>query len=175
MIKVLRIGHRPARDKRVTTHVALVARSFGANGIAISGKDEEIEKTIKSVVSRFGGEFEISSGSNWRQELKSWTGLKVHLTMYGLPLDDVMSRIRGKDVMVVVGAEKVPGEVYQMSDYNVAVGNQPHSEVAALALFLDRYFEGTELKANFKGSRLTIVPNARGKTVVDTCRRSDRD
>jgi len=169
-LKVLRIGHRPARDKRVTTHVALVARALGADGIIISGKDEEIEKTVRSVVSRFGGEFEISSGANWRQAFGSWPGLKVHLTMYGLPLDDVMPKIRGKDVMVVVGAEKVPGEVYQMADLNVAVSNQPHSEVAALALFLDRYFEGTEMKSEFKGSRLTIVPNARGKTVVDTCK-----
>ena len=170
MLKVLRIGHRPARDKRVTTHVALVARALGANAIMISGKDEEIVKTVRSVVSRFGGEFDISSGANWRQELSSWKGLKVHLTMYGLPLDDVMPKIRGKDVMVVVGAEKVPGEVYQVSDFNVAVSNQPHSEVAALALFLDRYFEGTELKGSFRGSRLTIVPNARGKTVVDSCK-----
>ncbi|TLZ95287.1 MAG: tRNA (cytidine(56)-2'-O)-methyltransferase, partial [Methanobacteriota archaeon] len=30
MITVLRLGHRPARDKRVTTHVALTARAFGA-------------------------------------------------------------------------------------------------------------------------------------------------
>jgi len=167
-LKVLRIGHRPARDKRVTTHVALVARALGADGIIISTKDQEIEKTIRSVVSRFGGEFEISSGANWKQSLGSWPGLKVHLTMYGLPLDDVMPRIRGEDVMVIVGAEKVPGEVYQMADFNVAVSNQPHSEVAALALFLDRHFEGTELKSSFKGSRLTIVPNARGKTVVDS-------
>jgi len=168
MLKVLRIGHRPARDKRVTTHVALVARALGANSVMIAGKDEDIEKTVRSVVSRFGGEFEISSGANWKSEMKSWDGLKVHLTMYGLPLDDIMPKIKGKDVMVVVGAEKVPGEVYQMADFNVAVSNQPHSEVAALALFLDRYFEGTELKSSFKGSRLTIVPNARGKTVVDT-------
>jgi tRNA (cytidine56-2'-O)-methyltransferase len=168
MIKVLRIGHRPARDKRVTTHVALVARALGADAVTISGKDEEIEKTVRSVVSRFGGEFEVSSGANWRTELKSWKGIKVHLTMYGLPLDDIMPKIRGKDVMVIVGAEKVPGEVYQAADFNVAVSNQPHSEVAALALFLDRYHEGTELKSSFKGSRLTIVPNARGKTVVDT-------
>lgn len=167
-MKVLRIGHRPARDKRVTTHVALVARALGADGIIISGKDEEIEKTVRSVVARFGGDFEITSGASWKQAFGSWPGVKVHLTMYGLPLEDVMTKIRGKDVMVVVGAEKVPGEVYQMADFNIAVSNQPHSEVAALALFLDRYFEGTELKASFKGSRLTIVPNARGKTVVDT-------
>jgi tRNA (cytidine56-2'-O)-methyltransferase len=168
MIKVLRIGHRPSRDKRVTTHVALVARAFGADGILISTKDPEIEKTVRSVVSRFGGGFEIVSGVSWKQTMSSWKGVKVHLTMYGEPIDRMPPEIRGKDVLVVVGAEKVPAEVYQMADYNVAVGNQPHSEVAALALFLDRYFEGKELERTYEGPRLTIVPNPRGKTVVDS-------
>ncbi|TFG70124.1 MAG: tRNA (cytidine(56)-2'-O)-methyltransferase, partial [Methanomassiliicoccus sp.] len=30
MIVVLRLGHRPERDQRVTTHVALTARALGA-------------------------------------------------------------------------------------------------------------------------------------------------
>ena len=38
MIIVLRIGHRIGRDKRITTHVALVARAFGANEIIIDKK-----------------------------------------------------------------------------------------------------------------------------------------
>ncbi len=29
MIAVLRLGHRPERDKRITTHVALTSRAFG--------------------------------------------------------------------------------------------------------------------------------------------------
>lgn len=168
MIKVLRIGHRPSRDKRVTTHVALVARAMGADGILISAKDPEMEKTVRSVASRFGGSFEIASGISWKQEMGKWQGVKVHLTMYGEPIDGVISKIRGKDVLVVVGAEKVPSEVYETVDYNVAVGNQPHSEVAALALFLDRYFEGKELERTFEGARLMITPNPRGKTVVDS-------
>ena len=167
MLKVLRIGHRPARDKRVTTHVALVARALGADAIIISTKDPEIEKTVRSVVSRFGGGFQVESGVPWKQVMSSWHGLKVHLTMYGIPLDDAMRHIRGKDVLVIVGAEKVPSELYELADFNVAVGNQPHSEVAALALFLDRYFEGKELDRKFDGARLRIIPNERGKTVVD--------
>lgn len=174
MLKVLRIGHRPARDKRVTTHVALVARALGADGIIISTKDAEIEETVRSVVARFGGDFCVESGVPWKQVMNSWHGLKVHLTMYGLPIDDVIEKIRGKDVLVIVGAEKVPAELYKLADYNVAVGNQPHSEVAALALFLDRYFEGKELQKRFDGARLRIVPNARGKTVVDERKESGR-
>ena len=33
-IEVLRIGQRVVRDDRVTTHVALVARSFGAQTVS---------------------------------------------------------------------------------------------------------------------------------------------
>ena len=54
MITVLRIGHRIGRDKRITTHVALVARAFGADKIIIDKKDVNIEKNIKSVCKRFG-------------------------------------------------------------------------------------------------------------------------
>ena len=43
LIEVLRIGHRPGRDKRVTTHVALVARAFGAGGIYIPGGDDKLK------------------------------------------------------------------------------------------------------------------------------------
>jgi tRNA (cytidine56-2'-O)-methyltransferase len=45
------------------------------------------------------------------------------------------------------------------------VGNQPHSEVAALAVFLDRLFLGRELEGKFEGG-LKIVPQARGKQVL---------
>ncbi|NIS35916.1 MAG: tRNA (cytidine(56)-2'-O)-methyltransferase, partial [Actinobacteria bacterium] len=39
-------------------------------------------------------------------------------------------------LLVVVGAAKVSFDVYEAADWNVAVTNQPHSEVAALAVFL---------------------------------------
>ena len=44
-----------------------------------------------------------------------------------------------KPAVVVVGGTKVPSEVFHLSDYNISVGNQPHSEVAALAVFLDTW------------------------------------
>ena len=49
MITVLRLGHRISRDKRITTHVALVARAFGAYNIIISTKDQQIEENIRSL------------------------------------------------------------------------------------------------------------------------------
>jgi tRNA (cytidine56-2'-O)-methyltransferase len=67
---------------------------------------------------------------------------------------------------VVVGAGKVPGELFGLADVNVAVGNQPHSEIAALAVFLDRLFEGRELKREFPGWKLKVLPSIRGKKVL---------
>ena len=168
MITVVRIGHRPARDKRITTHVALVARAFGADRILISSKDEKIEESVRDIVSRFGGNFSIETGVPRRKFLREFDGTIVHLTMYGLPLDEVIGKIpRDGDLAIVVGAEKVPGDVYEMAHFNVAVGNQPHSEVAALAVFLDRYFGGEELRREYPGARVRVIPQERGKKVVE--------
>jgi tRNA (cytidine56-2'-O)-methyltransferase len=168
-IFVLRLGHRPTRDKRISTHVALTARAFGARGIVVSTKDEELEKSVADVAKRFGGDFEIRTGVKWKPFLGGFDGTKVHLTMYGIQVEDalplVKAEARGR-VLIVVGAEKVPADVYQMVDFNVAVGNQPHSEVAALAVFLDRLTEGRGLRTEFEG-RLKVLPCERGKRVVD--------
>lgn len=166
MIVVLRLGHRPTRDQRVTTHVALTARALGADEVWVSTKDEGLEKTVRGVVERFGGKFMIKTGVEWRKAMKAWKGEIVHLTMYGEKLSKALPTIEGKDLMIVVGAEKVPREVYDLATRNVSVGNQPHSEVAALAIFLDRHTGGRLLEKDLRG-RLRIVPNPRGKTVID--------
>lgn len=167
MITVLRLGHRPARDKRVTTHVALTARAFGADAILVSTRDAALERSIRGVVRRFGGSFRIETGVPWRRILKEWPGPKVHLTMYGERLEDVMPRLRPGNLLVVVGAEKVPRELFDLSDWNVAVGNQPHSEVAALAIFLDRLLGPEAFRRDFAGP-LRIRPTPRGKDVVES-------
>ena len=128
--------------------------------------DPGLEKTVRSVVERFGGKFEIKTGIDWRKAIKSWKGEVVHLTMYGERLSDALPTIKAKDLMIVVGAEKVPREVYDLADRNVSVGNQPHSEVAALAIFLDRITDRSMLEKGTKGN-LVIIPNPRGKTVID--------
>jgi len=49
-ITVLRLGHRPHRDKRASTHLMLAARAFGADNVFYSGiKDSRIEESIKKV------------------------------------------------------------------------------------------------------------------------------
>ncbi|HTY47427.1 MAG TPA: tRNA (cytidine(56)-2'-O)-methyltransferase [Methanomassiliicoccales archaeon] len=168
-IYVLRLGHRPARDKRITTHVALAARALGAKGIYVSTKDEELEESVTDVAKRFGGGFCIETGIKWRTFLREFDGVKVHLTMYGVQVADAIPRIKAgpeRKMLIVVGAEKVPPEVYQEADFNVAVGNQPHSEVAALAIFLDRLTDGEALTKDF-GGRLQVLPCERGKRVVE--------
>jgi len=163
------MGHRPVRDTRVTTHVGLVARAFGADGVILSGiRDPEVEASIKKVVENWGGPFSVQSGGRWEDWVKKWRadgGSVVHLSMYGQPLDEVIEKVRKKDVMVVIGAEKVPGKAFELADFNVAIGSQPHSEVAALAVFLDRLFMGSELKKDFKKAKLKIIPAEKGKKV----------
>ncbi|MCS7131321.1 MAG: tRNA (cytidine(56)-2'-O)-methyltransferase [Hadesarchaea archaeon] len=168
-IVVLRMGHRPRRDKRVTTHVALVARAFGADGMVLADvRDERVERSVRRVVELWGGDFFVRSGVPWREVVEEWHasgGVVVHLTMYGLPLDDVLPKLLGRDLLIAVGAEKVPGEIFELADLNVAVGNQPHSEVAALAVLLDRVFGGAELKRQFNGAKIRITPTGKGKKV----------
>ena len=168
-VVVLRLGHRPERDKRITTHVGLVARAFGASEMLLTGHDAHIEESLKDAASRWGGSFALKSDVSWKGEVIRWKeagGKVVHLTMYGSNLPDVIDEIRGcQSLLVAVGAEKVPAEMYNLADWNVAVGNQPHSEVAALAVFLDRLFLGRELKEDFAGG-LKIVPMQHGKQVI---------
>ncbi len=166
MIAVLRLGHRPGRDRRVTTHVALVARAFGADRIVVAAQDSALERTVRAVVGKFGGPFEIETGVAWRDVLRRWPGTIVHLTMYGEPIDTVLPRIPRANLLVVVGAEKVPRAVFEHAHHNVAVGNQPHSEVAALAVFLDRILGGAGLRREFPGP-VRVLPSARGKHVVE--------
>jgi len=133
--------------------------------------DNRIVDTIQDMNERWGGqqEFEVELVNDWRSLIKSWkrnAGNVVHLTMYGINLNKTLPQIKIKsNILVVVGASKVPREVYSMADYNVAIGHQPHSEVAALAVFLDRLFEGRELDRCFKNAKMSIIPSQAGKRV----------
>ena len=170
-ICVLRLGHRIGRDQRITTHIFLVARALGASeGVLCGDEDASVVGGIARVCSLWGGGFAVQQEKDWKKFLRERkrVGWKIaHLTMYGTDFQDGAKRLASlkKNVVVVVGAGKVPTEAYQLADFNLAVGNQPHSEVAALALFLDRFFSGKKLEKNFKG-KLKIVPNAQGKTII---------
>ena len=174
-VVVLRWGHRP-RDERLTTHVALTARAMGASGIILADtSDSTVRRSVEKVVDRWGGPFFIIENKPVKEAVKEWRakgGIVVHLTAYGenIQTSDVMKRIKdsGRDVLVIVGSKKVPPEFFseEISDFNVAIGNQPHSECSSLAVFLDRYFEGQELTKKFEGAKMVIEPQARGKKVI---------
>jgi len=166
MITVLRLGHRKKRDARLSTHCGLAARALGADAIIYSGeRDNQLLESIKQVGKRWGGRFKASYEPNWRKTIRDFRGAKVHLTMYGMPIERKIGEIRKKKgILVIIGGEKVPGEVYRAVDYNVAVTNQPHSEVAALAVFLHEYHSGRELGRKFSG-KLKIVPQEFGKKI----------
>ena len=175
-VVVLRWGHRP-RDERLTTHVALTARAMGAVGIILADvKDERMQRTIGEVIKNWGGSFFFQMGDSWKRVLKNWkddSGIVVHLTAYGenIQTSDVIQRIQAteKDIMVIVGSRKVPSDFFssKVSDFNVAIGNQPHSECSSLAVFLDRLFEGKELSREFENARLRIVPQKHGKKLFE--------
>jgi tRNA (cytidine56-2'-O)-methyltransferase len=174
-IFVLRWGHRPQRDVRLTTHVALTARALCASGFILADvEDAHIQETVAKITKAWGGNFHFEMGTPWKRAVRDWKakdGIIVHLTAYGenIQTSDVISRIKaaGKPVMLLVGSQKVPGEFYsgEVSDFNVAVGNQPHSECSSLAIFLDRYFEGKELAQSFVKAKIEIVPKKRGKLI----------
>lgn len=173
MITILRLGHRLPRDERITTHVALVARAFGADAIIYSGQhDSSLVSSVSRIVESWGGNFSISYEKNFIHAIKEHKqkGFAVlHATMYGLPLPDVLPKIKQhKNILIVIGAEQVPKEVYELADFNIAVTNQPHSEVAALAIILDRLQEGKEVERSFDhrfNGKIKLKPNERGKTV----------
>ena len=174
-VSVLRIGHRFVRDDRVTTHIALVARALGCDRIFMNEVDKSIRSTMEEIIQRWGGRyFDIEIFENWKSIVKHWKnrgGKIVHLTMYGLNIDEVIDELRKCDeLLVVVGASKVPRELYEVSDYNVAIGNQPHSEIAALAICLDRIFNGKELTKQFDDAKLKIVPSPNEKRVLNNSR-----
>ena len=122
-IEVLRIGQRVVRDDRVTTHVALVARSFGAKKIYMNEINPEINDTVSKINKTWGGDFKIEMIDDWKKIIRKRKNMGtkiVHLTMYGQNINDIQTKLQNEDkLLVVVGAEKVPRTIYDTADYNV--------------------------------------------------------
>lgn len=169
VIEVVRIGQRLVRDDRVTTHVALVSRGFGAEKIYMTEVNPEIKDTIEKINKTWGGSFKIEFIEKWKSIVKNKKdeGFKVvHLSMYGESINNAQEKIRDeKNLLIVVGAEKVPREIYELADYNVGVGSQPHSEISALAILLDRIQEGKQFEKEFPNAIRKIIPTKKGKNV----------
>ncbi|OLB92088.1 MAG: tRNA (cytidine(56)-2'-O)-methyltransferase [Thaumarchaeota archaeon 13_1_40CM_38_12] len=170
-IEVLRIGQRLVRDDRVTTHAALVSRAFGASKILMYDVNPDIKDTISKINRMWGSDFKVEIIENWKEVIsskKKGAFKIVHLTMYGESLNTMEPDLRKEDkILVVIGAEKVPREVYDMADYNIAVGNQPHSEISALAVLLDRVLQGKQLQTKYSNAEHEIIPTKKGKRVMN--------
>ena len=169
-IRVLRLGQRYVRDERTLTHLCLVSRALGAECIYLEDAEKDVTATLEEVNRTWGGDFRVVLGLPWKEVFRE-AGKEgrrvVHLTMYGVPIQDAVGWLRELDkLLLVIGGPKVPGRVYHEADFNVAVTSQPHSEVAALAIALHEIQSGEELKRTFGKSRLRILPSARGKKVV---------
>src|SRR6056297_3344288 len=181
-VAVLRLGHRPGRDERMTTHVGLTTRALGGDRAILAGDASKSVGTVEDITERFGGPFAVELTDTPKAVIRDWEGQVVHLTMYGERVQDVEDEIRaahrgtsadeaddggdGDPVLAVVGSQKVSFDVYEAADWNVGVTNQPHSEVAGLAVFLDRLFDGRELDREWTDADQTVVPQATGKKVV---------
>jgi tRNA (cytidine56-2'-O)-methyltransferase len=164
-IEVLRLGHRPGRDPRLTTHLALAARALGAERLWLHPPDPAIADRLEAVARRWGGRFSVEGCVDWRGMIRRFDGVVVHLTMYGRPLPALLPKLRrARRLLAVVGGAKVPADVYRLAHLNVAVGPQPHSEVAGLALLLYA-LHGLPGPERWAGAQQRIVPSARGKRV----------
>jgi len=87
--------------------------------------------------------------------------------MYGENINKLTTSLQKEEnILIVVGAEKVPREVYDFADYNVAIGNQPHSEISALAVLLDRIQKGNQFLTKLENPAREIIPTKRGKNVI---------
>jgi len=176
-ITVLRLGYRIGRDPRINTHLGLVSRALGANEFLVSGdKNNKMFETINQVTKTFGGVFltkHLESPMTWIRNYKSEekggiNGTIIHLTMYGEDYRKIVPLIpKNKPLAIIVGGAKVPASIYRMAHYNVSVGNQPHSEVAALALLLDKLQEGNSIDQDFSNPKLEIIPDLERKNVIE--------
>ncbi len=170
MILLFRLSHRKERDKRITTHLFLSARIFNVKEIYYSGeKDSVLEKNITSMEEKWGKTInKIEYVKNPKLKMKDLKnkGYKiVHLTMYGENYKKVIEKLRDANLCIIVGSEKVPGWVYDVSDYNISIGNQPHSEITAFAVFMYEIYKCNLKIENIKG-KIKIVPSPKGKTVI---------
>lgn len=170
-INVLRLDHRSKRDARITTHVCLTSRAFGASKIYLSGeKDEKLMENVRDVVKRWGGDFQVEYKKNYMNLIEEWQnngGEVIHLTMYGSQVQEIIDEIKEspKDKLIIVGGSRVPTKIYKKSDYNASVTKQPHSEVSSLGVFQHMLMDGSEFEFEFEDAVFEVVPTAEGKIV----------
>jgi tRNA (cytidine56-2'-O)-methyltransferase len=141
---------------------------MGAEVVYLEEVESGLVRKIEEVNRKWGGDFHVKE-LDWKTAIRSAKEegrVTVHLTMYGLPIYKKMEELRNyNDFLLMVGGPKVPSEMYQLADFNISVTLQPHSEIAALAIFMHELQKGEELKREFQHSKMKIVPREKGKQV----------
>jgi len=168
MINIMRLGHRIHRDIRITTHLALTARAFLADNFYYTGqRDKKFEESISKINERWGSNFKVFYLEDHKKFLSKDKSLKVHLTVYGSLMKEKIKQIKShKDITIIVGGQKVPPDIYQLTDLNVSITTQPISEISALSILLNEIFEGKALSNSFSDAKLKIIPQERGKKII---------
>jgi len=174
-VEILRLGHRVVRDERITTHISLVARLFKINKVLIAGvEDRGLRKSIKKMQELWGGNLEILTNVNALEYIKTWKengGKTVHLTMYGERItDEIIDTIKDfNKFLIIIGSQKVPTEIYEEADINLSIGNQPHSELSAVTIFLYEIMNKDKdfLYRKFENAKQKIVPTKKSKKIVN--------
>ena len=65
-ITVLRLSHRAGRDPRMSTHLGLTSRVYGAKQFLLAGdKDSAVLESLDDVKVRFGGEMETQNTNEY--------------------------------------------------------------------------------------------------------------
>ncbi|HOD89483.1 MAG TPA: tRNA (cytidine(56)-2'-O)-methyltransferase [archaeon] len=171
---VLKLNHRPERDKRITTHCALVGRAFLADSFYFSGvNDKKLIMTIKNISKNWGGKYNIkyiSKPIEFIKKEKKKNTIIIHLTMYGEKIIDKIDELKKikkkKNFLIIIGGPKVQKEYYELADYNISVTNQPHSEVASLAILLYLLNPESLINEKFNNAKIKIIPCKCGKKVI---------
>jgi len=169
------LGHRVVRDERITTHVTLVSRLFDIKKVLIAGvEDRGLKESIKSLQDLWGGNLEIFTNVNALEYINSWKengGKIIHLTMYGEKFtDEIIETIKNYNkLLIIIGSQKVPAEIYEEADINLSIGNQPHSELSAVTIFLYEIIDKSKdfLYRKFENAKQKIVPSKKSKKIVN--------
>ncbi|MDH5400953.1 MAG: tRNA (cytidine(56)-2'-O)-methyltransferase [Candidatus Heimdallarchaeota archaeon] len=158
-ITILRLDHRQHRDQRMTTHLALISRALGVKNMLYTGeRDTNLENSLDDVVKRWGGSFTINYIPGAKSFISNWKGITIHLTMYGEKHHETIQDIKLLEdpILIIVGGTKVPGYIYDIADFNTAVGWQPQSEAGAIAIFIHELLGSEMLYARYPNSSINI-------------------
>ena len=90
--------------------------------------------------------------------------------MYGETFtNEIIATIKNYNkLLIIIGSQKVPTEIYEEADINLSIGNQPHSELSAVTIFLYEIIEKNKdfLYRKFENAKQKIVPTKKSKKII---------